>query len=209
MHPDTLIIDQFIGSPDFPFAKYFENAAQFASAQRYWQSLLAQNMRFDDTAWRAIQRPEEPSEKMRMGLVVDIVSTQLEKAITIHANSMEGAISDAIHEAGPMDPMKLPKGLSATKRAEIIEGVMHDKVRDTAIQHYVPTMIWVEPGFAWDPDTSHPEGGVETRIERLIITSEISPTAEALVSTALDMFLGDQGVQDRLNAKFLALWPYS
>jgi|GEM_PF-2270196 len=202
MHPDTSIIDHFTGSPDFPFAGYFESTSQFESAKQYWQSLLAHDTQFDDAAWREVQRSEEAKEKMRAGLVVDIVSTQLTKAITIHTNSMEGAISDAIHEAGPMDPTNLPKGLRGTKRADIIDGVMHDKVRSDAIRHYVPTMIWVEPGFAWDPDVSHPEGGVETRVERLIITSEISTTAEALVATALGMFLVDGTVQERINAEF-------
>jgi hypothetical protein len=202
------MIDQFMGLPDFPFARYFENAAQFASAQRYWQNLLAQNIGFDDVVWRSIQRQEEPCEKMRLGLVVDIVSTQLGKAILIHANSMAGAISNALYHAGPMDPMNLLQGLSATKRAEITQGIMHDKVRDITIQHDVPTMIWVEPGFAWCPDMSHPEGGVEMRIERLIITSEVSPTAQVLASMALAIFLSHHGVQDRINAQFRSLWPH-
>jgi hypothetical protein len=197
-----MIIHRFRDVPDFPFARYYEDPAQFIQAQRCWLAVLRETEGFDEALWHPTPRAENLADDMYLGKVLDLVAPLITKAMSVQTFSLEGDINMALHENGPMDPVDVPRFLDPVQRAAIIAGTPEDKLYRDTIAHHAPLMAWVEKTTIWHAEAGHAAGGAEVAVERLILTSTISEVCEPLARQALALFLQDGPAAERVNAAF-------
>lgn len=84
-----MIIHRFRDVPDFPFARYYEDPAQFIQAQRCWLAVLRETEGFDEALWHPTPRAENLADDMYLGKVLDLVAPLITKAMSVQTFSLE------------------------------------------------------------------------------------------------------------------------
>jgi hypothetical protein len=85
-----MIVHRFRDVPDYPFARYFDDPAQFIQAQQYGLAVLRDVTGFDEVQWQPTPRAEDLADDMYVGKVLDLVAPWLGKAMSLQTFSLEG-----------------------------------------------------------------------------------------------------------------------
>ena len=206
-----MILDEFRAEPDFPFDKYFESANQYTFALQYWFRVLRSAPNFVETEWKPRKRLVEQKEDMYLGKVIDILSIRLKKEINLQTRSILGDANELFKENKPISNKAYAKdkelfGKSFELDEKTFQGITYKEALRKATNESRNNFVesWVEKGIHWQSDPSHPKGGYEMDIERLILTSEISERAEPKAIQALELFLQDGPAMERVNSVFVS-----
>lgn len=180
-----MVLDGFRDVPGFPFPRYFEDVGQFISAQRYWAAVLRATPGWVETDWAPLPAGPLTADQRFDGEVLALGSTREPKQILLQTKSVEGEVASLL---------RYNDGLSAEELArsggEAMAIPPMTRAEAEAEARLAPALLaWVEAATAWRPLASHPAGGVEVPVERLILTAEISERAEARALRALEAFV--------------------
>lgn len=193
-----MILHRFEGIPGFPFSRYFEDINQYIGAQQYWTAVLRHAEGWHEEDWAALPAPPLTEEQRFDGEVLAIGSRRKPKQILLQTKSFEGEVASFL---------RYNQGISAEESARwggeatAIPAVTRAEAEAFA-RNSLSVMAWVEMATVWKPDVTHPEGGEEKPVERLILTSEISERAEPRALRALSLFITEHPAAARVNAEF-------
>lgn len=85
-----MIMDEYRHFPDFPFEGYFQSVNQYISVQKYWFEVLRSIPEFNESDWHAVERHDDLSDDMYIGLLTYLESISERKVIKLYATSIAG-----------------------------------------------------------------------------------------------------------------------
>ncbi|RCK51722.1 hypothetical protein TH25_08600 [Thalassospira profundimaris] len=199
-----MFLELFKDTPGYPFEEYFRSTEQFFAAQQYWLHLLRQLKSFVESDWGGVIRPVNLKEDMLTGKVIWIRNQSDKKEIVLQTLSFEGSINELLDSNDAMEPEFIEKfeniGTELDDRQK--REMTYDEAMEIEKSEYSGFSAWVETSDYFHADPSTSGGGYDVPIERLILTSEISETAEQKAIQALDLFLQPGPAMVRVNSVF-------
>ncbi|MCE8032047.1 hypothetical protein EKK97_10245 [Billgrantia tianxiuensis] len=199
------MIEMFLDDPKFPFFDYYCDADSYIRAQRYWLLLLRSLPQYSEGEWAPVMRPVDVKDDQSSGLVFWIRNAVDKKEIILHTGSFEGFVHQYMVDNGGYtdeEVEQFAKDFNYHPSEAEKRGLTWDEAEKDARLMYEDFLVWVEDAIYFHHDASHPEGGVEVPVERLILTSEISERAEPLATRALELFLQKGPAKERVNRVF-------
>ena len=190
-----MISEKYYNRSGCPFDHYHTHIGEFIDAQNYWSDVIRSVEGWESSHWTPIEIPPGMEDHAQLnGEVLKLRHKTEPKIIELQTSSIPGSAAVILDCNGSVSAEQ-----AVTFGGEPTPGMTKDEALEVARSESPFLRVWVEPGIWWSPDPTHPEGGCEVQIERLVITSEVREDFEPRVQQAVREFIEPGPAEGRVQ----------